>query len=151
MIQKPARAKTLSKVEVSLRAGRSQNLMDLIGDPVPLSFVYGIGKEGLTPFEYALAEAAPGESVAFSVPQKRLASFFEHIFFPTPAWDHEPTIHFNVRLDNVVPASGREVVKAMAEMADGCSCGCGCGGHDAPHHDPCQAQGPGYGCDGGKC
>lgn len=141
MTEELAKVAPLTKVSLSLAAGSAADRMDLTPDPLPLTFVYGIGKEGLTPFEYELSEATAGGSVSFSVPRHQLDSFFEHVFLPLPALDHAETIHFNVRIERVSPPSSREVIKAMAEAAEGCSCGCGCGGHGSSVQ----------GCDGGHC
>lgn len=141
MTEELAKVAPLTKVSLSLAAGRAADRMDLTPDPLPLTFVCGIGKEGLTPFECELSEAPAGESVSFSVPRHQLDSFFEHIFLPLPALDHVETIHFNVRVERVSAPSSREVIKAMAEAAEGCSCGCGCGWHGSSVQ----------GCDGEHC
>jgi hypothetical protein len=119
----------MTKVAITLEAGRAPERMDLTPSPLPLTFVYGIGKAGMTPFEYELSETPPGGSVSFSVAGHELDAFSEHLCPPLPPADPEETIHFKVRIDNVAVPSGRELIKAMADMAGGCSCGCGCGGH----------------------
>jgi hypothetical protein len=59
--------------------------------------------------------------------------FFEHLVlaFCAPFKDRDE-VHFQVRLTDIGPADGREIVRAMAELtahagSGGCDCGCGCG------------------------
>lgn len=145
MTQSSAKVAPMTKVALTLEAGRMPDRMDLTSGPRPVTFVYGIGKSGLTPFEHQLSESAPGASLSFSVPKEAFEAFFEHLCPIPPPEDHDGAVHFQVRIDGVTAASGREVIRAMADMAGGCSCGCGCGGPGAsPHSHSC-------GCDGGSC
>ncbi|WP_373501198.1 hypothetical protein [Desulfococcus sp.] len=143
MTETSAKVAPMTKVALTLEAGRSPDRMDLTPAPRPLTFVYGIGKSGITPFEYELSETSPGARVSFSVAREHFDAFFEHLCpFPPPE-DPDGTVHFNVRVDQVSAPSGREVIRAMADMAAGCSCGCGCGGHGPsphPHHEGCDGR-----------
>jgi hypothetical protein len=131
----------LTKLTLSLEAGRTQDRMDLTDGPLPFKLVYGIGKSGLTPFEYELAEKAPGDHITFSVERHQLDAFFEHALPPLAGESPVDPIHFSVRVDGISAASGKEVIQAMAAIAEGCACGCGCG-HGAPH-EGCSSSGCG--------
>ncbi len=128
MTEEQAKVAPLKKLSLHLEAGRSPDRMDLTHGPLPVTFVYGIGKSGLTPFEYELAEKVVGDDIVFSVGADQLDAFFEHLLPLLPGSTPTDPVHFRVRLENVSTASGREVIQAMASMTDGCGCGCGCGG-----------------------
>ena len=143
MTEELSQVAPLTKISLILTAGSAKDRMDLTPDPLPLSFIYGIGKTGLTPFEAALANKSRGESIAFQVERARLPAFFEHIRPPLTRWGDADMLHFNIRIEDISAVSGREMVSAMAAMAEGCSCGCGCGGHEASH-DGCGGGGGGH-------
>jgi len=126
----------LNKVSISLAAGRANGRSDLTPEPISITFVYGIGKEGLTPFEYELSGISSGGSTQFHLARHEVDAFFEHLDLPLPATDAEEIIYFTARVDHVSPASSREVIKAMAEVSGSCSCGCGCGG--GMSHEGCE-------------
>ena len=123
----------LQKISVTLRAGAAPDDMNL---PLPrpeLIFICGIGTGGMTPFEYLLAGRRPGDEICFSVTRPDMEHFFEHLVpaFSAPFKDRDE-VHFQVRLTDIGPADGREIVRAMAELtthagSGGCDCGCGCG------------------------
>jgi hypothetical protein len=121
----------LQKISVTLRAGAAPDDMNL---PLPrqgLTFICGIGTGGMTPFEYLLAGRRPGDEICFRVARPDMGQFFEHLVlaFSAPFKDRDE-VHFQVRLTDIGPADGREVVRAMAELtahagSGGCDCGCG--------------------------
>lgn len=145
MTESSAKVAPMTRVALRLEAGRMPDRMDLTSGPRPVTFVCGIGKSGLTPFERQLSETAPGACLSFSVAMDQFETFFEHLCPIPPPEGHEGAIHFQVRVVDVAAASGREVVRAMADMAGGCSCGCGCGGHEP------SPQAHSHGCEGGSC
>jgi hypothetical protein len=115
----------LKKVVLSWEAGRSPDAMDTSGPQ--FDFVYGIGTQGLSPFEYALADKQVGDMVTLQIERDRIPEIFEHI---EPHVLHLPedfrSFYFRVIVEKVVPADSREIIKAMAETA---SCGDDCCGH----------------------
>ena len=127
------KVENLKKIALSIQAGTSQDTMDLIPRYPELEFIFGLGPEGMTPFEYALADRGEGESTLFHLKKKDFRSFFEHLNPPlTDLFDGRDDVYLKVNIDTVTPAENREVVKALADMAAhggaGCDCGCGCGG-----------------------
>jgi hypothetical protein len=123
----------LKKITLSIQAGTSQDTMDLTPKYLELEFIFGLGPEGMTPFEYELADRSEGESTLLHLKKKDLCTFFEHLNPPlTDLFDAQDDVYLKVNIDAVRPAENREVVKAIADMAAhggaGCDCGCGCGG-----------------------
>ena len=122
----------LKKISLSIR---------LRGDPPPVgehparvdvTFICGIGREGITPFERRLAGRSVGDEIDLRVSAPEMGIFFEHLAPALAAVvGSRDAVHLDVRITGVEPADGREIVKAMAEMASQaegrCGCGCGCG------------------------
>lgn len=124
----------LKKITLLFEAGTSPENMDLTVHPQEFQFIFGLGSEGMTPFEYKLIDKAEGDVVSFSLKKDMLGHFFEHL--QQPLWnlfDGRDTIFFDVKIVAVTPAENREVLKAMSERVanggGGCGCdgGCGCG------------------------
>ncbi len=101
------------------------------GGQTLLPFVFGIGRDGLTPAEHLMAGRRPGEEVRIPLPSGERDRFFGHLA-PVfhPVCTHPEPAELTVRIATVAPADPREVVRALAEsLGHGpCDCGCGCGG-----------------------
>ncbi len=123
----------LKKVALTVRAGSAPGESDLTGGPVPMSFIFGLGVEGLTPFEYSLAGKKAGDEVAAPIGPGEMGKVFCHLNPKLPPISATGgTFYVTARVDKVAPADSREVVQAMALMSQcggGEGCGCGCGGH----------------------
>ena len=126
------RITNLKKVSLNLEAGRTAETMDLTPEPFGIQFIFGIGPQGYSPFEYALAEKKVGDTLILPVVFAEAMRLFEHLSRPilqnlTPA-EH---FHLKIEVTGIDAAENREVVRAMAAMAEGdggdCSCGGGCG------------------------
>jgi len=121
----------LKKITLSIQAGMSQNTMNLTPKYPKVEFIFGLGLEGMTPFEYELAGRTEGESILLHLKKEDFYSFFEHLNPPiTDLFDGRDDVYLKVNIDVVTPAENREIVKAMADLAAhggaGCDCGCGC-------------------------
>jgi len=120
---------SLKKTTLSIEAGTTPDTMDLTSEPLPFEFIFGVGKEGLTPFECELADKTEGDVVSFQVDPGKRCETFEHIAIPFPdVPGHLTSFYLKTQVVSVTPAGSREVVKAMAQVAscgDGC-CGDGC-------------------------
>ena len=104
--------------------------MDLTPKYPEIEFIFGLGTEGMTPFEYELADRTEGESAMFHLKKEYFNRFFEHLNPPLlDLFDGRDDVYLKVNIESVRPAENREVVKAMADMAahGGAGCGCGCG------------------------
>jgi len=126
------RVENLKKITLSIQAGTSQDTMDLTAKYPQIEFIFGLGPEGMTPFEYELVDKAEGESALLHLKKENFYSFFEHLEPPlTDLFDGRNDIYLKVNIDAVTTAENREIIKAMADMAAhggaGCDCGCGCG------------------------
>ena len=125
------KVENLKKIALSMQAGTSQDTMDLTLRHPKIEFIFGLGPEGMTPFEYELADRTEGESTLFHLKKKDFCSFFEHLNPPLmDLFDGRDDVYLKVNIDAVTPAGNREVVRAMADMAahGGAGCDCGCGG-----------------------
>jgi hypothetical protein len=118
----------LKKITLTIEAGTSANEMDTAARPQSMTFVYGVGTAGLTPFEYALADKSTGDVVPVSIRPGELTRTFGHL---QPPFETKPDdtaeVHLRVRIDKIKPAEGREIISALAAAAE-CGCDCGCGG-----------------------
>jgi hypothetical protein len=126
----------LKKITLDLEAGTTPDSMNLTGGPVAFEFIFGLGKQGLTPFEYALAGRVPGQEVMLTVNTNETNRFFEHLIPPVPnRIDSKQHYYLKVRIAEVSEPDSRSVVKAMAALSE-CggaeSCDCGCSSHLNP-------------------
>jgi hypothetical protein len=118
----------LKKITLMIEAGRSANEMDITVRPQSMTFVYGLGTVGLTPFEYALADKSTGDEVLVSIQPGELTRTFGHLQPPFETkLDDTAEVHLRVRVDKIKPAEGREIISEMAAATE-CGCDCGCGG-----------------------
>ena len=120
----------LKKIKLNFTAGTAPDLTDLPVVPEPLEFIFGIGTEGLTPFECALDGKQSGDQGTIEIHKDEMDDIFGHIIpctylFPVNAAQF--FMHYHII--DVTDASSREIIKSMAGVAggcgDGCSCGCG--------------------------
>jgi hypothetical protein len=107
----------------------SSGAADPCGGRRELAFIFGVGPEGLVPFELTLSGRAVGEEVRFTVAAGDAGRFFGHL---APAalrlFDRDAEV-LAARIEAVERPDPREVVRALAETAGhgSCDCGCGCG------------------------
>ena len=113
------RVEHLKKVELRLESAAGD------GGPVPFSFVFGVGSEGLSPFEMGIEGRSVGEIVSIPVPDGGPASLFGHLAPPSVNLGSMGG-ELQVTVTAVAPAEQREIIQAMAE---GASCGSDCCGH----------------------
>ena len=117
----------LKKITLSIEAGTVPDSMDLTPQSSLFEFVYGLGSAGLTPFEFQLADKAVGEEVRLRINREEIQEFFQHLMLPPLNLPEKlDSFYLRVKIREVVPADQREVIKAMAEIAN---CGDHCCGH----------------------
>jgi hypothetical protein len=127
------KVENLKKITLSFLAGTSPGAMDLTPKHPQFEFIFGLAPEGMTQFEYELAEKPEGEEILLHLKKDTLNRFFEHL--TPPIWDlldGRDEIYLQVKVLAISATDNREIVKAMADMtAHGgggdCDCGCGCG------------------------
>ncbi len=118
----------LKKVTLAIEAGTSAAEMNITVRPQLMTFVYGLGTAGLTPFEYALADKSAGDEVLISIRCGELTRTFGHLRPPFgTATDDTAAVHLRMRVEKIEASEGREIITAMAAAAE-CGCDCGCGG-----------------------
>jgi hypothetical protein len=127
------KVENLKKIALSIQAGTSQDTMDLTPKYPGIEFIFGLGPEGMTPFEYKLVDKAEGESALLHLKKEDIYSFFEHLNPPLmDLFDGRDSVYLKVNIDAVTLPENREIVKAMADMTAhggaGCDCDCGCSG-----------------------
>ncbi|MFO7709816.1 MAG: hypothetical protein R6V84_16750 [Desulfobacterales bacterium] len=118
----------LKKVTVRILADRGPESAGTALAPSELTFIYGIGRDGITPFESLLAGRRVGDAIDLHVMTPEATAFFEHLApLLRAAFEGRDAVSLNVRITGIDDAEGREVVKAMAEMASRAESDCGCG------------------------
>ena len=115
------------KVDLTLRAvvpGATENTEQTAS----VTFIYGIGMSGLTPFETALSGKTRGDCLTLDVSSEQFGEFFGHLGCSLlQAIPAQPPWRLLITVDSLTRAGDRELVKAMAGMEGGCGGGCGCG------------------------
>lgn len=117
----------LKKVVLLLEAGADADRLDFTPDPIRVALIYGLGMSGLAPLELALEGKREGDECLLRLGRDELPDFFQHIFIP-PLGIPETVEAFTLKIAvaEVSAPDQREVVRAMADMAN---CGSHCCGH----------------------
>ena len=116
----------LKKIALSISPAATSAAPGKESAPLHCEFIYGIGPQGLTPFEYELAGKTVGDQFCITIDPSEAAEFFRHLpvdIAKRPA-NHASAI-YAVKILNIAPADNREIVGAMANLS---SC-TGCCGH----------------------
>ena len=94
------------------------------GDETRFDFIFGIGKEGLVPFETLLADRGEGDEVVLRLGGNDIHGIFQHLGSPfrgDPPGGKD--FLMKIKILSVADAEPRAVIRAMAETA-GCGCTC---------------------------
>ncbi|CAB1079656.1 hypothetical protein D1AOALGA4SA_7364 [Olavius algarvensis Delta 1 endosymbiont] len=126
------KVENLKKITIAFRTDDSLDSIDGTPDPVVYTFIFALAPEGMTPFEYELAERREGDNIQLHPGKNSLREFFGHLNPPIGnLCQGRRELNLNVKILAIATAENREIVKAMAEMAahggGGCGCGCDCG------------------------
>jgi hypothetical protein len=126
------KVENLKKITLSFQAGTSPDTMDLTPKYTRFEFIFALGQEGMSPFEYELVNKTEGDEVLLHINKHNFSIFFEHLNPPiADLFDGRDDIFLNAKVTAVTAADNREIVKALAEMTahggGGCDCGGGCG------------------------
>ena len=129
------KVENLKKITLTLQAGTSPDTMDLTLQYSSFEFIFALGQEGMSPFEYELLNKAEGDEVLLHINKQTFYTFFEHLNPPIgDLFEGRDGVFLNAKIAAVAAADNRDIVKALAEMTahggGGCDCGggCGCGG-----------------------
>ena len=122
----------LKKITLTLQAGTSPDTMDLTLQYSSFEFIFALGQEGMSPFEYELLNKAEGDEVLLHINKQTFYTFFEHLNPPIgDLFEGRDDVFLNAKIAAVAAADNRDIVKALAEMTahsgGGCDCGGGCG------------------------
>ena len=124
------KVENLKKITLSFQAGTSPDTMDLTPKYPRFEFIFALGQEGMSPFEYELVNKTEGEEVLLQIHKQDFYRFFEHLNPPIgDLFDGREDVYLKSKISAVATADNRDIVKAMAEMTvhGGGDCGCGCG------------------------
>ena len=95
--------------------------------------IYGIGKEGITPFEKAIYGKTPGDEFSVQLNPGETYHYFEHLNLPGIEGSPVTSPYvMKAEIKSVTTPDNNEIVKAMASRdkdscaGSGCDCGCGC-------------------------
>ena len=123
------KVENFKKITLSFQAGRSKDTMDLTTKYPEFEFIFALGPEGMTPFEYELVDKGEGEEVLLHIHKQEFYRFFEHL--NPPIWDlfdGREDVYLKSKIAAIAAADNRDIVKAMAEMTAHGGAGCGCSG-----------------------
>jgi len=125
------KVENLKKVTIAIRAAGLQDSMDCPPDPVEFTFIFGLAPDGMTPFEYKLAEKLEDDRIQLHLEKNSLGKFFGHLNPPIGnLCQGDRKLNLEANILEIATAGNREIVRAMAEMTThgggGCDCGCGC-------------------------
>jgi hypothetical protein len=117
----------LKKISLLLEAGTGPDKRDLTAEPTPFEFIFGAGSQGLSPFEFQLADKEEGDGLSLHIRGEELSGLFQHLLIPSLRIPESiSAFYLNVQIVKVSEADPKEVIKAMAEAA---ACGDRCCGH----------------------
>ncbi len=121
--------KPLHAIRLAVLAGSRPGGGELTPEPLDLEFIFGLGVQGLTPFESLLEGMPLGGEKALELRRAVVPMTFMNL---TPHFielaDRQDPLYLTVKIAGIRPADGREVIRAMARMAE-CGDDCCCGGH----------------------
>ena len=126
------KVENLKKITLTLQAVTSPDTMDLTLQYSSFEFIFALGQEGMSPFEYELLNKAEGDEVLLHINKQTFYTFFEHLNPPIgDLFEGRDDVFLNAKIAAVAAADNRDIVKALAEMTahsgGGCDCGGGCG------------------------
>ena len=123
----------LHKVTMTVAAKHRKGDVASDADSRTVTFIYGIGASGLTPFEYALAHQAENGYLEMQIHPSDIHHVFGHLCHSIrqhPVLTQHNPVDVAIQIERIEPAANAEIIKAMADAA-GCSDGC-CGHEPIP-------------------
>ena len=118
----------LDKVTLRIRAIPRNQTDSSKNDTSELSFICGIGSAGLVPFEQMLCNKSVDERFSLPVEPGTGDALFGHLnCVLSQTIEFTAPCDLDITIAAVAVAQGHEVVKAMAQMSEGCGGGCDCG------------------------
>jgi hypothetical protein len=119
----------LKKITLSFNADTQADPKTLNSECPTFEVIFGLGIEGLTPFEFLLSKQFEGDCFSLKLHPNDVCQTFQHITLPHFDFpESAESIFFTFQVIKVEEADSREVIKAMAELSS-CSGSCECCGH----------------------
>lgn len=117
----------LKKISLLLEAQTGPEMPDSTAGAIAFEFIFGMGSQGLCPFEFQLADKKEGDGLSLRVRGEDLGKLFQHLPLPSlQIGEGVETFYLKVKIVKVSEADPKEVIKALAESG---SCGDHCCGH----------------------
>ncbi|MFC1858678.1 hypothetical protein ACFL9U_11740 [Thermodesulfobacteriota bacterium] len=121
----------LKKVTLAIASSLTPNFEEEKVHYSEVTFIFGLGNAGLTPFEYELADKEVGDELLIQVKRPAAFGMFEHLTMSIlHGIPYEDSFYLRLTILDVSLPDSREIIKALAEKSDcgsDCDCGCGCG------------------------
>ncbi len=128
-IEQKSPIQALKKVTLLVNAGTQPDGNDLNPKSSTFEFIFGLGIEGLTPFEFLLSKQSEGDTFSLKVHPHDVCKTFQHITLPSFDFPESiESVFFKFQVIKVEDANSRELIKAMAELSS-CGGSCECCGH----------------------
>ena len=120
----------LKKVTLKIKAGKTAEHMDLTPEAMEFEFIFGIGPDGMCPFEYQLINKNEGDLVLLNLKKEEIHPFFGHLRLPVLGLlEENSSFYLKATVARIEQPDNKEVIKALAALtshAGDCGCGCGC-------------------------
>jgi hypothetical protein len=128
-IEQKSPIQALKKVTLLVNAGTQPDGNDLNPKSSTFQVIFGLGIEGLTPFEFLLSNQSEGDTFSLKLHPNDVCKTFQHITLPAFDFpESTESVFYKFQVIKVEDASSREVIKAMAELSS-CSGSCECCDH----------------------
>jgi hypothetical protein len=128
-IDQKTQIQALNKVTLSINIVSQPDGNALNPQSPTFEVIFGLGIEGLTPFEFLLSKQFEGDSFSLKLHPNDVCQTFQHITLPHFDFSESTeSIFFTFQVIKVEQADSREVIKAMAELSS-CGGSCDCCGH----------------------
>lgn len=125
----PRIVKPLHTICLEVRAGSKPGARDLTSRPLAIEFIFGLGVQGLSPFERHLEGLPAGSETSLKLKRESIPVTFlnlSHYFIELG--EKKGPLFLTVKVVDIRPAESREVIRAMARQTE-CGDDCCCGGH----------------------
>jgi hypothetical protein len=119
----------LKKVTLSVNACAQPEGKHSDQESQTFELIFGLGTEGLTPFEFLLSKKSQGDTFSLKLHPNDICQTFRHIALPHFDFpESAESIFFTFQMIKIEEAENREVIKAMAELSS-CGGSCECCAH----------------------
>jgi hypothetical protein len=119
---------SFKRVTVAFTLASGPDQLKAVGKKVDFEFIYGIGVEGLCPFEMQLGGRRVGDTVASRLDRNKAMDYFGHLHPPIEVLlEKGEKLEVAATVRWIRAAQPHEIVGAMAAAVGGHGCDCGGG------------------------